>query len=279
MTLDLFKDTVDRFREALGVQILGSGEPVLNKDFFNMVEYAKKERRMEVKSFTNGTTIREYMGRILASSLDGLTVSVNSHDASDYARLTGMPPETHAQIIRDTKMLIDEVKKTGKALSVKISFIIDRENYRSMPKMISLARELGPDHTFLCNFLPTPYKGLTPKERVITVDDKPIADLISKAMAGLSGIERKKFSFPVLIDPALAENRCATHFKQLRVDGDGNASSCSMMLLNMQGASSLKDEDIWNGPFFMAMREKFMRGGALEEVCYYCPDNKGVPIA
>ena len=41
MNFELFKKVIGRFREALSVHIIGAGEPMLNKDFFKMVEYAR----------------------------------------------------------------------------------------------------------------------------------------------------------------------------------------------------------------------------------------------
>ena len=50
MSFDTFKKVVDKFNKALNVQIIGSGEPLLNKDFFKMVEYAADKKHMKVKS-------------------------------------------------------------------------------------------------------------------------------------------------------------------------------------------------------------------------------------
>ncbi|MDD5438637.1 MAG: radical SAM protein [Candidatus Omnitrophica bacterium] len=278
MSFDVFKKAVDRYREALTLLIIGSGEPVLIRDFFKMVEYARKERKMEVKTFTNGTTIRAYMDRFLDSYLDGLTVSINSPSGEDYARLTGMPQETFHTVYRDTRELVERCRKEKRKLSVKLSFIIDRVNYRLIPAMIECSRQIGPDHTFFCNFLPCPFDGLRPGEKSITTDDREIADLIRSVKKGLPPDERKRFSFPSLIDTHESRHRCDSHFKQIRVDGAGNIASCAMMLLNMQGAGRLEDEDAWNSDFFMTMRKRFLAGEDIEELCLYCPFNKGVSV-
>ncbi|MFH1790782.1 MAG: hypothetical protein ABH885_02220, partial [Candidatus Omnitrophota bacterium] len=65
---------------------------------------------------------------------------------------------------------------------------------------------------------------------------------------------------------------------QVRVDGHGNVASCSMMLLNMENTGSIDDPDCWNSAFLRDMRERFLTGRDIEELCLYCPSNKGVGL-
>ena len=83
---------------------------------------------------------------------------------------------------------------------------------------------------------------------------------------------------PSLIDKNSAGNGCDVHFRQIRFDGDGNVSSCSMMLLNMTGNGSYRDGDVWNNAFFRGMRRIFLSGSGdgLPGPCGVCPDNKGI---
>ena len=276
MDLALFKRGLDMFPEALEVHIIGSGEPLLNKDFFEMVRYASDKRKMDVKTFSNGTTIRPNIAGILESGLDGITVSINGHTAGEFSRMTGMPPKVFDDIVAGTKELIEAKKKTRPEFRVKLSFIIDKTNYSGMPEMAALALRLGADHVFFCNFLPCLYGDLTPDKRVITTSDRDIVEFIRKTKQSLDPSVRGKFDFPPVIDTSSAENRCRCHFEQVRFDGEGNVSSCSMMLLNMEGSGHIDAPDCWNSIFLQEMRGKFITGDGIEELCLYCPGNKGV---
>lgn len=275
---DMFKEIVDRFSDALAVHIIGSGEPLLNKDFFRMVDYAAA-KRMAVKTFSNGTTVRDNIDRILNSKLEGLTISINGHDAGEFKRMTGMGESVYSDICSAVKELVGEKKRRGSRVKIKLSFIIDRYNYRSIPEMIALALRLDVDHTFLCNFLPSPYKGLSAEERILEADDK-VMDEMRAVMQSYPPQIRRKVTFPVLVDKMSRRNICDVHFSQIRFDGDGNVSSCSMMLLNMSGHGNYKDYGVWNNEFFRNMRKAFLSGdeGAIEDPCKVCPDNKGVRI-
>lgn len=275
--LAAFKRAIDRFSNATTVQIIGSGEPLLNKDFFAMVEYAAG-KRMSVKTFSNGTTIKENLDRILASKLDGITVSINGHNAQEFSRMTGMDQNIYHGVYAAVRELIKEKRRRGSAIKVKLSFIIDRCNYRSIPAMVDTALALGVDHAFFCNFLSSPFDGLRAGERALMADAAVIGEL-KAIFSAYDPAVRRKLTPPVLIDTLSAENRCETYFSQIRIDGDGNAASCSMMLLNMAGHGDCSDKGVWNGPFFRDMRRRFLLSdGSIPEPCKVCPDNRGVRI-
>lgn len=278
ITFELFKKAVDRYKEAMSVHIIGSGEPMLNKDFFRMVDYAKNARKMEVKTFSNGTTIKENADKILKSGLDSLTVSVNSSNAADYKRITAMPEDIFSKIMEDTRDFIDRKIKLKSKLQVKLSFIIDRDNYELIPEMLKTASGMKADHVFLCNFLPTFCGNLHPDKRVIKVKDKEIADFIKSCKTRIPDNLKGKVDFPKLIDEHMPVNKCRVHFEQIRIDGDGNVSSCSMMLLNMENTGRFEDEDCWNSGYLVEARKNMLENKVAEELCRYCPDNKGVEV-
>ena len=276
MDFEMFKHMIDRFDKAIAVQIIGSGEPLLNKDFFKMVNYAAG-KKMKVKTFSNGTTIEENLDSIINSGLDGITISINGHSAEEFKRMTGMDKEIYAKIYNAVKKLVTERNRRGADIKVKVSFIVDKYNYKSIPDMIKTAAALGVDHAFFCNFLPSPFEGLNARERVLTADDKTLAEL-KNIFKSCPADFCTKVTPPVLVEGRMEKNKCDAHFSQIRFDGDGNVSSCSMMLLNMAGNGNYKDKDIWNNDFFRRMRCIFLSGDArlLPDPCRVCPDNKGI---
>ena len=143
--------------------------------------------------------------------------------------------------------------------------------------MIDVSLGLGVDHAFFCNFLPCPYDGLTPSERVLMAEDTIINEIKAMVKDRPSWV-RRKIALPTLVDSKMMSNQCVSHFSQIRFDGDGNVSSCSMMLLDMSGHGRFDDGGVWNNDFFKTMRRKFLAGGKsdLPEPCLVCPDNFGV---
>lgn len=278
MSLERFKEIIDRFKNAATVHIIGSGEPLLNKDFFKMVDYAAG-KKMTVKTFSNGTMIRENIDNILNSGLDGITISINGHNAEEFSRMTGIKAEVYDEIYEAVRALVTEKKRRGSGVKIKLSYIIDKRNYRFIPDMAAVSLALGVDHSFFCNFLPAPYDGLRAEERLLTADEKVAGD-ISAIFTAYPPAIRKKFTPPLLVNAGMVKNNCETHFSQIRFDGAGNVSSCSMMLLNMSGHGHYKDQDVWNNAFFRDMRKRFLSDESylIPDPCKVCPDNKGVRI-
>lgn len=278
MSLDRFKEIIDRFKNAVTVHIIGSGEPLLNKDFFKMVDYAAG-KKMTVKTFSNGTMIRKNIDNILNSGLDGITISINGHNSKEFSRMTGAPAETYQEIYDSVRALVEEKRRRLSGVKVKLSYIIDIHNYKFIPYMVDVSLALGVDHSFFCNFLSAPYDGLRAEERSLMAD-KRIIDEIRAIFASYPPAIRRKLTPPLLIDKGMNKNNCETHFSQIRFDGDGNVSSCSMMLLNMSGHGNYRDENIWNNDFFKDMRRAFLSKDdrAIPDPCRVCPDNKGIHI-
>jgi MoaA/NifB/PqqE/SkfB family radical SAM enzyme len=276
MGIEMFKRIIDRYYMAMNVQIIGSGEPLLNKDFFAMVDYAAG-KKMIVKTFSNGTTVARNIDRILNSKLDGITISLNGHNAQEYNRMTGMPEDVYREIYDAIKHLAEERDKRRSGIKIKVSHIIDKHNYAHIPEMIRISLDLGVDHTFFCNFLACPYDGFRAEERALEAEGV-VVERTQGFINAIPARQRKKFDFPVLIDRHAAAFQCNSHFSQIRFDGSGDVSSCSMMLLNMRDKGKYPDADVWNGEFFRTMRRNFLSGDSkrLYEQCLWCPDNVGI---
>lgn len=276
MDIQTFKQIIDRFHKALNVHIIGSGEPMLNKDFFDMVDYAYS-KKMKVKTFSNGTIIDENIDKIVNSKLDGITISINSYNSEDYHRMTGNDKEWYEKIYNSTKRLVYYRNKVNSKVKIKLSFILDKINYIHIPDMINVGLDINADMIFLCNFLPSPYDGFKVEERTLIKDEKVISTL-KKFFNDLTPDLRKRILFPPVLDIDSEFNQCKTHFYQIRINGDGDVSSCSMMLLNMKNKGHFLDKDVWNNEFFQEMRQRFIKNdrNILEEPCKVCIENLGI---
>src|SRR3990172_4794259 len=76
INIKMFKEIIDRFKHAVSVSIIGSGEPLLNKDFYKMVQYAKK-MRMLVRTSTNGIFPKNHLDELINSGLYEVEISLN----------------------------------------------------------------------------------------------------------------------------------------------------------------------------------------------------------
>ncbi|MCX2829466.1 radical SAM protein [Bacillus pseudomycoides] len=90
MSFELFKKIIDEgAKHNLASIVLASrGEPLLNKDIYRMISYAKKNGVLDIKLNTNATVLTANNARkLLESGLDTLVFSVDSAIPEEYERI------------------------------------------------------------------------------------------------------------------------------------------------------------------------------------------------
>ncbi len=272
ISLELFKKAIDRYKNATTVLLIGTGEPVLNKDFFEMIEYSSK-KKMDSFTVSNGTIVGKYIDRILSSSLTEISISINGHNAEEFHRLTGEKKEYYNTICENISTLVRKRDELKSPLKISISMIIDKINYKELQKMIDKAGELGVDTANYLNFLPVfENEEFSPDKRCLFEDDRDVV----KAFERLVIPDRPQVNLQPLLRREVKERICKVFFTTLRVDGDGNVGSCGRMLLKMKGNGNILDKDPWNNEYFQSMRRKYINyEESLPDACLVCTNNAG----
>ena len=81
---ELLKQVLARYKNALTVNLIGNGEPLLHKDLFMMIEYVSATMKMNVNSSSNGIMVGEYVEEIINSPLKHLNISMNGHNREEF---------------------------------------------------------------------------------------------------------------------------------------------------------------------------------------------------
>ena len=86
MSVNEFRKIIDKFGSRLMIlNLYGLGEPFINDDIFDMIEYAKSKRCIWVSTHTNAQDFDDIkIDRLLKSGLDSLTVSMDGIDQESY---------------------------------------------------------------------------------------------------------------------------------------------------------------------------------------------------
>jgi pyruvate-formate lyase-activating enzyme len=145
MKLDGFRKVIDSTGEYLyEVNLFNFGEPLLNKDVFEMARYAH-ERNVSTCISTNLTTLGESSAEAMISSkLDHLVVSID-----------GLTPETYSKyrIGGDFHRVIDNVREVVKwkrrsrssSPHIEWQFLVFQHNQHEAAKVAQFAKALGVD--------------------------------------------------------------------------------------------------------------------------------------
>jgi len=273
MTLDILRLVLERYSKAIRLQLIGTGEPLLNSQLWEMAREGAR-RKMVVETISNGYVLDEYIPELVRSDFDRICISINGHNDEEFQRITGNPSKHYTKILFNVEALVQKRNIKRSPLKIEVSFILDRYNYHYMREMIGVGEKLGADRVILNNFLPSPYAGLTPEEKCL-YEDETIREEFRRAA---SERLRCKVIWPFLLGKTQSARKiCNMPFNTLQVDGDGNVGGCSVMLLNMKGNGSIWDKDPWNNSFFRDLRKRHLEGNLLWP-CRYCCGSIGVTV-
>lgn len=142
---DLFAKLVDEQKATLWyLTLYFQGEPYLNPDFLDMVDYASKN-----KIYTATSTNAHYLTpanaqRTIESGLNRIIISIDGIDQESYSkyRIGGKLDK----VLEGTRNLV-EAKKRNKAKHIHIiwQFIVFAHNEHQLPLIRELAKEFGVD--------------------------------------------------------------------------------------------------------------------------------------
>lgn len=152
MPLGLYKRIIDQIESfATSVALHGSGEPLLHKDIFAMIAYAK-DKGLSVSFSTNGLLLTEtIIQKLIASQIDKMIFSIDGVTYEQYS-MHRQPVSREAfenLISMSRKLNTEKLKnKTGKPHTV-FQYIVTKYNYDKVQEVAGFARELGFDEAVL----------------------------------------------------------------------------------------------------------------------------------
>ncbi|RJP84785.1 MAG: radical SAM protein [Desulfobacteraceae bacterium] len=130
-------DEVTKWDTLRQVMLMLQNEPLLDKDFFETIKYFKiLNPRLNLATVTNGTLLNpSVIEQILNSSLDELMISLDAFSKQTYEKLH--PGFSFEKILNSIRLLSQ--LKTDR-LSVKLSFVLTRQNHGELPGFINFAQ-------------------------------------------------------------------------------------------------------------------------------------------
>lgn len=124
----------DLAKNKIPVLLLSGGEPLLREDFFELAEYANNLGLRVVVS-TNGTLITESIAERMKDIIQYVGVSLDGLP-STHDKFRGVEG-AFDQALKGIKNSLKAGLKTG------VRFVVNKENYDELPKLIDFAAEQG----------------------------------------------------------------------------------------------------------------------------------------
>lgn len=130
MPFEIYRKVVDDFKKIGGTNLMLSptvGEDLINKDFIEMAEYAKK-KNFYISIFTNGILLNknENYKKIIDVGIDDIFVSTGDIIPKYEAEIFGISQEIAAQKIKGLIKLLEYKEKTKSNVRITIGFRAQR---------------------------------------------------------------------------------------------------------------------------------------------------------
>lgn len=247
---------------------LNGGEPLLRKDLADIISVSYKYNITPVL-MTNGLLLPKWWRKLGDSGLKYIIFSVDSLDKKNYEKQRGARYEDAMAGIEAAV----HMKENYEGMSIHVTSVLTRENYKLIPEMISYMSERGisvqisPYHHF------DPHKedklSIIQPEEIYGFTEK----LLNMKQEGYLIANSKGFieHFPAFFlekRKIPKDYECLVGYTNLFVDAYGNVrpcwASCFEPLGNLKETSL---REMWCGEKMQSYREKMLKGQC--EGCWY----------
>jgi|SRR5208337_908022 len=268
MTLDLYKKILDQLGDyALSVVLHNWGEPLLNRDIFRMVEYAKGLAIKTVLSSNLNAFGEEDAAALVGSGLDELIVSLDGATEETYNEYRRGGNFDH--VVRNLNLLVRKKKELGSARpKIVWQFLVFKHNAHEVSQAKALARNIGVDSIDIFSAQlggpgQTPYTGAA-----------NTSDLIARWLSPDRRFIREFDYFSP--EGYLSPHKCYFLWKTLTVNWEGAVSPCCCVYDMSTDFGDLTRQtlhSIWNNDLYRASRALFGKSAnsaGRRSICEVC---------
>jgi len=224
------------------------GEPLLNKEIFEMIKYAKS-KSIFVRLSTNGELLdEENIVRLINSGLDDLVISLDCVNQQDYVSYKGV--DNFEKVINNVSLLIRERKNRPKPF-ISLQVLAMKNISKDIIDFRNLAKSLKVDKA-LVKKLRVNFPGLAPEKNLLPESDTYIRDFYK-------GDFKRKFCIRPLISAVFL--------------WDGSVIPCCF---DMQGQYSFGNiyrerfKDTWNSSSYAFFRKNAAENPNQISICKEC---------
>jgi len=276
MKLDEFKRIINQFDKLSWIGTSGIGTTFLNKDYLNMLRYAKQERKnIYIETFDSFTILNEdIIDAIVKEKLiDRFILSCDGATKQTYEKIR--VGGNFDKVAENVRMLVSTKRKYNTDFpEFSAHFIVSRENYKEVPQFVEWFTEnTGGDNIgILFTNLLHSFKEV--KELAYALPEEMKRQAVSvgtrlgtRIMFNKNTKKKKPY-------------RECTEWMQPYIFSDGSVIPCcaaneanrrQFQIKTRMGNILRQDfSDIWNGPKFRGVRDMLHRN-EIPETCVDCP--------
>jgi radical SAM protein with 4Fe4S-binding SPASM domain len=265
-----FKNIINCFPILKSIKLQGMGEPLLNKDLFNMLKIGS-DLGIKMEIFTNGSVYNEEIWDKLMDlknlniqfSIDGATSTL-----FEKIRVNG----NFEKVINNAKSIISKRKSRKQLLTFWT--VVTKENLDELPLIIQLAKDTNVDEitfqTFLNNWAQDNIKSIT-KDLEVDTSSQKYFTMIDEAQQRAKELNVK---LNIYKDNYLSKkNKCRWPFRSAFISANGDVVPCCVLsnsdIIKMGNIFEEPFKDIWNSKAYIEFRERIKKHD-LYDFCKNC---------
>jgi MoaA/NifB/PqqE/SkfB family radical SAM enzyme len=128
------------------IRLSGGGEPLFHRNIKGVLGAIAASGIPIENLTTNAVLLRdELVDLLIAARCDQVTISLNTVGAESYAQMMQTPARNFERVLANVKALAARPRPRP---SINLQFLVWKENFRTIPAMYELARDLGADSIF-----------------------------------------------------------------------------------------------------------------------------------
>jgi radical SAM protein with 4Fe4S-binding SPASM domain len=285
MPLSTFKKIIDETGKYLiSIDLFNWGEPLLNKDVYEMISYAHGRNIVTSVSTNFQHFSEEHAERLISSGLDILILSIDGASQESYEkyRVGG----DYGKVIENISLLVEKKRQRGcRHPYICWQFLVMKHNEHEVEAARRMARELGVDHiTVDPAYLPVAtreeaMKWLPENSEFHRYDVEELEKRWQQA--------ERQHELRQTEDRADDKDNsgrgdlkrrvnCSWLWTQTTVNWDGGVSPCCAIYDPSEDFGNVSDasfKDIWNNVKYRESRRFSSKGEAADTltVCMKCP--------
>ncbi len=131
----------------------GGGEPTMNPNLKQAINYIKENSEIDMGMFTNGSMLERFdLFETVVNSLKWIRISMDAGKSQSYDNLRATNKLNNFQVVlNNIKKLIEIKKKSKSKITIGVGFVISRDNFKEIIDFANLFKDLDVDY---CQYKP-----------------------------------------------------------------------------------------------------------------------------
>jgi pyrroloquinoline quinone biosynthesis protein E len=267
---EMFKQVIDGNKQLLKIKLQGMGEPLVNNNFFNMVEYASKYSIVS-EITTNGSLLNQNnILKLQQSNLSRITVSIDGATPGVFEKIR--VKSNFETVISNCRNLINSYKKRIIRPEISAWCVIQNDNVNEFEEIYDLCKEIGFDRLtyqfHISGWGKEEWNNIN-KDKKIEIDSIKQQIVKIKNRGIMEGMEINIFEENLLT----FSKQCVWPWESSYISKTGDVVPCCIIgdekVVSFGNIKENSFKKIWNSKKYKSFREN-IRKNEIPDYCKNC---------